>query len=340
MASLCLENAQFLNERTLSESELIMNEFTNIDRMIQSICEITVYNEDDKLIDRIDPNWKTNMKSSFKTFTKKFGLKLEELKDKIVEKIRMIITKIRMSIINTISKAAKNNKKLKMVEDKEEKIETFENSFISIGSMNASIMPLTMQYALGVNIFSHGNEVTKHIYQNMISNIENNTRNKTYSSGIEIANDLYECKTAPGNKLIKDENITTPDEAIKELILGDKKRRIKIVYTNSKKYISTSVTDWINEKKELIDTFESCMNKLRGSTISRAFDEICPKNEKEYNEECFKIAIQDMVSAIRIMFNMANATSKYFYELIGSEAKVFMKAAANGYEYVEIFKID
>ena len=339
MASLCLENTQFLNERTLSESELIMNEFTNINKMIQSICEIAVYNEDDKIGWTINPNWKTDMKTSFKTFTKKFEFKLEELKNKIVEKIRMIIAKIRTSIIDTISKATKNSKKTKIMEDKEEKIEIFKNSFKLFNGYDANTVTRSVIRGLGGAGFQFGREVTNHIYYNMLSNVKNNTRNKTYSSGIEIANDLYDYKAVSNTrKLIKDEDPTTPDEAIKRIVLGEGKEEIKIVYTNSKKGIS--VNNWINETKKSIDDFGSAVNSLRMSTISGVFDDIRPKNEKEYNEECFKIAIQDICDVMRIMFYMLNAASKYFYELIGSEAKVIMKAAANGYEYVEVSKID
>ena len=92
---LCLENTHFLNE---NEFDLIMNEFSNFDIIIQSICELKIGEYE------LNPNWKTHVKSLSKTCMKSFGLKIENLKNTIIEKMRQIIAKIKTNVIDIINK--------------------------------------------------------------------------------------------------------------------------------------------------------------------------------------------------------------------------------------------
>lgn len=333
MANLCLENTQFLNERTISESELIMNEFANIDKMIQSICEFKIGKEEYEL----NPNWKTHVKSLSKTCMKSFGLKLEELKNTIIEKIKMIIAKAKTTIIDIMSKAKTTKKAEK---DKEEDIEGFDR-YLYMSSLNYSNLLLSNIYnGLSGNLSIMIGDVAHNVYSNMISNVKNNTRNKTYSSETEIANDLYDTKlfgkSVFGKKLIKDG--MTIDEAVKQNMLGEStKLKISYLCADTEETSKTPVSKYIDKMRESINKFEADANKIRGRKIDFIFRGIEPRNEEEYNEECFKIAIQDMISVIRTMFNILNIASKYFYtSIIGFYTKVCMKAVTNGYEFINI----
>lgn len=177
----------------------------------------------------------------------------------------------------------------------------------------------------------------------MISNVKNNTRNRIYYSESDVTNALSKnnsiFKLEEEDDLIKG-NITL-DDAIKQKILGEK-QRTKVYYfaknsDNEYAEFKSNINYYIKEIKDNVNKFEKMCNELKGNKIDRGFISIEPRNESEYNEECFKIAIQDMMYVSRVMFNMINIASKYFYTLANQYISICMKAAVNGYEYIYIY---